>query len=167
MVFFSVSPSIKLFWILFLSTNPKADRLYKKTWGLPFLLAVKHVNHVYWGSVHHGMMPTNVNLLGVFKSCWISWGWAQKRILSFVLGHVTYSLECFVQSKSFHITKPSKSSLNLISPGHKNTSSLKHPFRWICTISQPQFRMPTLPKSICTRECIGVSSVEKKTTYRC
>lgn len=65
--------------------------------------------------------------------------WAQKRILSFVWGHVTYSSKCFVQSKSFNITKPSKSSYNLTSPGHKNISSLKHPFRWICAISQPLF----------------------------
>lgn len=62
-----------------------------------------------------------------------------KMILSFALGHVTYSSKCFVQSKSFNITKPSKSSYNLISPGHKNTSSLKHTLRWICTISQPHF----------------------------
>lgn len=62
-----------------------------------------------------------------------------KMILSFALGHVTCSSKCFVQSKSFNITKPSKSSYNLISPGHKNTSSLKHTLRWICTISQPHF----------------------------
>lgn len=150
------------------------------------------------------------------RMCWVfltvvefhEYIWAQKMILSFVLGHVTYSSKCFVQSKSFHITKQSKSSYNLISPGHKNISSLKHPFRWICTISQPllfiqnvlfsfswfiltnhgktpsdkylgdgtntlftlpngrisspQFRMPTLPKSICTQECIGVHRSNKK-----